>query len=104
MIRACAPAVLLLVAACDAPPTAPAPPAASPTAGAPAPSSIGTGRLRADGTIELRLVARGPRGMLGDGLLTYPPSHAQHATIKAHLESAHGPLVVDRDVPVPPFP
>jgi len=48
-------------------------------------ASIGTATMTPDGTIELRLRATGPGGMVGEGFLTYGPSDRQYAEILRHL-------------------
>lgn len=48
-------------------------------------ASIGTATMAPDGTIELRLRATGPGGMVGEGFLTYAPSDPQYAEILRHL-------------------
>ena len=46
---------------------------------------IGVATMMPDGTIVLRLRATGPGGMVGDGVLTYPPSDSHYAEILQHL-------------------
>jgi hypothetical protein len=48
-------------------------------------ASIGVATMGPDGTIELRLRASGPGGMVGEGFLTYPPSDPHYADILRHL-------------------
>ena len=48
-------------------------------------ASIGVATMGPDGTIELRLRATGPGGMVGEGFLTYPPSDPHYAEILRHL-------------------
>ena len=48
-------------------------------------ASIGAATMAPDGTIELRLRAAGPGGMVGEGFLTYAPSDPQYAEILRHL-------------------
>jgi len=62
-------------------------------------SPIGTARIEADGTIVLDLVAR-QGATVGQGRLTYPPGHPDHAMILRHL----GGLRPGEAKPVPPFP
>ncbi|MEJ7732284.1 MAG: hypothetical protein WKG00_24140 [Polyangiaceae bacterium] len=66
----------------------------------PPPKSIGVASRRPDGTIVLQLRAEGPNGLMGEGLLTYPPSHPQHASVLEHL----GGLEVGETKSVPPWP
>lgn len=66
---------------------------------APQPASIGEATMEPDGTIVLQLRAVGP-GVIGDGLLKYPPKHAQYESVKKHL----GGLKPGEHKPVPPFP
>jgi len=47
--------------------------------------SIGVATMGPDGTIMLRLRATGPGGMVGEGLLTYPPGDPKYAEILRHL-------------------
>jgi hypothetical protein len=61
--------------------------------------TVGTARMEADGTIVLDLVAR-DGGTTGQGRLTYPPGHPDHAMILRHL----GGLRPGEVKPVPPFP
>jgi hypothetical protein len=65
----------------------------------PPPASIGTARMASDGTIILDLVAR-DGATVGQGRLTYPPGHPDHAMILRHL----GGLRPGETKPVPPFP
>jgi hypothetical protein len=75
--------------------------AQAPTQQPPAvPVSIGVARMEADGTIVLQLIARGPGGARGEGLLRYPPSHPDYAAILRHV----GPLWPGEERPVAPFP
>ena len=48
-------------------------------------ASIGVATMGPDGTIELRLRAAGPGGMVGEGFLTYPPSDPHYADVLRHL-------------------
>ena len=68
--------------------------------GEPAPASIGTATMLADGTIVLYLIARGPGGIVGHGQLTYPPDHPQYAEVLRHL----GGLRPGETRSVPPWP
>jgi hypothetical protein len=63
------------------------------------PAPIGTARMAPDGTIILDLVARAG-GTVGQGRLSYPPGHTDHAMILRHL----GGLRPGEVKPVPPFP
>ncbi|MBZ5516641.1 MAG: WG repeat-containing protein [Acidobacteriia bacterium] len=62
--------------------------------------SIGSASMEADGTIVLRLRAEGPGGMVGDGLLRYPPDHPRYQEVLRHL----GGLRKGETKPVPPWP
>lgn len=62
------------------------------------PASIGEATMDPDRTIVLHLRAVSP-GAVGDGLLRYPPSHPQYASILAHLKG----LEPGERKPVPPF-
>jgi hypothetical protein len=44
-------------------------------------ASIGVATMRPDGTIEFRLRATGPGGMVGEGFFTYPPIDPQYAEV-----------------------
>lgn len=61
---------------------------------------IGTATMEAEGTITLRLLAEGPDGALGHGVLSYPPGHPDYAGILAHL----GALAPGGSVPVCSWP
>jgi hypothetical protein len=63
-------------------------------------ASIGVATMGTDGTIELRLRATGPGGMVGEGFLTYPPSDSHYAEILRHL----GGLKPGETKSVPPWP
>ena len=67
---------------------------------APPAESIGMATMRDDGTIVLQLRAEGPSGIIGDGRMEYPPSHARYQYILDHL----GGLTPGEQKPVPPFP
>lgn len=96
-------ALVLALAACGSKP-APEPPKQSPVTVTPPtarpPDSIGVATMLEDGTLQLRLVARGDGGMIGDAMLVYPPSHAQYQDILDHL----GPMKPGDSKSVPPFP
>jgi len=62
--------------------------------------SIGSARMEADGTIVLELRAEGPKGLTGDALLRYPPSHPEYNNILRHLEGLRKGEVKQ----VPPWP
>ena len=89
-------ALLALAVIAGAAAHAQAPPSPPPAA----PASIGVARMEADGTIVLQLIARGPGGVSGDGLLRYPPSHPDYAAILRHV----GPLRPGEERPVAPWP
>lgn len=61
--------------------------------------TIGTATQEPDGTIVLQLRATGPTGVIGDGLMRYPPNHPNYAEVKAHV----GPIPAGKSVPVKPF-
>ncbi len=63
-------------------------------------ASIGVATMGPDGTIELRLRATGPGGMVGEGFLTYSPSDPQYAGVLRHL----GGLKPGESKSVPPWP
>lgn len=62
--------------------------------------SIGTATMAPDGTIMMRLRATGAGGMVGDGLVSYPPGHPQYDMVLRHL----GGLRPGETKPVRPFP
>jgi hypothetical protein len=63
-------------------------------------ASIGAATMREDGTLVLDLRAVGPRGIVGDARLTYPPSHPEYQEVLHHL----GGLRPGERKPVPPWP
>jgi hypothetical protein len=62
--------------------------------------SIGTATMEADGTIELRLIGRGPRGLRGERFLRYPPFDPKYKEILDHV----GPLKRGEMRSVAPWP
>ena len=62
--------------------------------------SIGVATMKDDGTIVLRLKAKTPHGMVGEGTLVYPPTHPQYQNILSHI----GPIRKGQTVPVKPWP
>ena len=62
-------------------------------------TSIGTATMDPDGTIVLLLRATGP-GVVGDGRITYAPTHAEYQNVLKHL----GGLKPGESKPVPPWP
>jgi hypothetical protein len=92
-------AVLLALAACGSPAKPPTgqPPMTTPAANAG--PSIGSATMLADGTLQLQLRAEGEGGLVGDALLSYPPSHENYQMILNHL----GGMTPGRSKPVPPF-
>lgn len=62
--------------------------------------SIGVAQMRDDGTIVLYLRATGPGGVIGTGLLEYPPAHPRYQEVLRHL----GGLKPGEVKPVPPWP
>ena len=95
-------ALVLALAACgSSPPEAPKRPVAPDTPPASkAADSIGVATMLDDGTIRMQLVARGEGGMIGDAMISYPPSHKDYASILKHL----GGMKLGESKPVPPFP
>jgi hypothetical protein len=101
----------LALAACGAPKPPPATPPTPPTTQTPPvqqpeqppvakpQDSIGVATMLADGTIQLQLRAEGEGGMVGEALLSYPPTHAKYQYILDHLK----PLQPGDSKPVPPF-
>ena len=62
--------------------------------------SIGVATMEKDGTVVLQLRAEGPGGILGDGLLRYPPDHPDYTKILDHI----GGLTKGQAKKVPPWP
>lgn len=62
--------------------------------------SIGVATMKDDGTIVLRLRAKSPSGALGEGTLTYPPTHPEYRNILSHI----GPIRPGQSVSVRPWP
>jgi hypothetical protein len=62
--------------------------------------SIGVATMEKDGTVVLQLRAEGQGGILGDGLLRYPPDHPDYAKILDHI----GGLKKGHAKKVPPWP
>ena len=62
--------------------------------------SIGVATMEADGTIVLRLIARGPGGLRGEGVLRYPVDRPKYQEILDHV----GPLKPGELRPVAPWP
>jgi len=101
---------LLVVGACDSGKSTPAPssptPASVSTPATPTPpagareASIGTARMRDDGTIVMKLRALGPGGAVGDAEVTYAPTSPQYRDVLAHL----GGLQRGEEKPVLPWP
>lgn len=60
---------------------------------------IGVATMEEDGTIVLRLRAK-TGGRMGEGLLTYPPTHPEYKKILSHI----GPIHPGTTVPVKPWP
>ena len=61
--------------------------------------AIGSAEMAADGTVTMRLIARGEGGVVGHGAYVYPPSHPRYAEILKHL----GGLAPGETKPVPPW-
>jgi hypothetical protein len=62
--------------------------------------SIGSAKMKDDGTIVLQLRAEGPGGMIGDSLVVYKPDDPKYGEILEHL----GGLEPGEEKPVPPWP
>jgi hypothetical protein len=61
--------------------------------------SIGVATMEKDGTIVLQLRAEGPGGILGDGLLRYPPDHPDYTKVLDYV----GGLTKGHAKKVPPW-
>ncbi len=61
--------------------------------------SVGTATCKPDGTIEMMLRAKGPKGELGEAMKVYKPSDPKYAGIVAHL----GGIKPGQSKPIPPF-
>ena len=48
-------------------------------------NSIGSATMLPDGTLELKLRAEGPGGLVGDSLVTYAPDNEHYKKVLAHL-------------------
>lgn len=98
-------AAVLLLTACGSSakpdpqqPTDRTPPTTQPAAKAG--KSIGSATMLDDGTIQLMLRAEGEGGMVGDALISYPPTHGDYRMVFDHL----GGMKPGDSKPVPPFP
>ena len=67
---------------------------------APKSETIGVATMSDDGTITLLLRAEGPKGAIGDAVLTYKRSDPKYADILKHV----GGLKAGDEKPVPPWP
>ena len=64
-------------------------------------ASIGSARMKPDGTIVLQLRATDPAsGAMGDAQFEYPPGHPQYQEVLKHI----GGLKPGEDKLVPPWP
>lgn len=72
---------------------------ASATPSEPLPDSIGSARMKEDGTLVLHLRAQ-TGDAVGQGYFEYAPDHAEYASIREHV----GPIAPGEERPVPPFP
>jgi hypothetical protein len=80
---------------------APEPPAEKPaTAATASADSIGSAKMKEDGTIVLQLRAEGPGGIVGDALVMYRPDDPKYKETLDHL----GGLKPGEEKPVPPWP
>ena len=62
--------------------------------------SIGTAKMRKDGTIVLHLRAEGPDGLVGDALIRVSHENKEYKSILEHL----GGLKPGEDKRLPPWP
>jgi len=65
----------------------------------PVTESIGSARLREDGSIELMIRATQPNGDFGEAMFIIPPDDKRYDNILAHV----GGLEPGEAKPVPPF-
>ena len=63
-------------------------------------AAIGVATIDAAGVIVLRLTARGPNGVTGEGTLRYAPSDPGYKDVAAHI----GPIRPGQTVAVCPWP
>jgi hypothetical protein len=64
-------------------------------------ASIGSARMKPDGTIVLQLRATDPAsGAIGDAQFEYPPGHPHYEEVLKHI----GGLKPGEEKPVPPWP
>ena len=63
-------------------------------------SSIGSAKMKDDGTLVLQLRASDSTGIRGDAQIVYPPSHPQYQAVLKHL----GGMKPGEEKPVPPWP
>ena len=61
---------------------------------------IGTATMKEDGTVVLFLRAETGDGLVGDGMVQYPPGHPNYHEVLDHL----GGLEPGENKPVPPWP
>jgi hypothetical protein len=91
---------VLLLVACDSGKSTPAPlTPPAPAVVSAAPASIGTARMKDDGTIVMQLRAQ-TGGAVGDAQVTYAPTSPQYQDVLKHL----GGLRPGEEKPVPPWP
>jgi hypothetical protein len=76
-------------------------PSGEPSVGLVDAASIGSARMKPDGTIVLQLRATDPAsGATGDAQFEYPPGHPQYKEVLKHI----GGLKPGEEKPVPPWP
>ncbi len=61
--------------------------------------SVGVAVCKPDGTIEMMLRAKGPKGEIGEAMKVYKPADPKYAGIVAHL----GGIKPGQSKPIPPF-
>jgi len=65
-----------------------------------APASIGSAKMKEDGTLVLMLRAEGPGGIIGDAMKVYKPDDPKYKETLEHI----GGLKPGEEKPVPPWP
>ncbi|MBN8472384.1 MULTISPECIES: hypothetical protein [Corallococcus] len=78
----------------------PRPPGMPPPPEVPEVEPVGSAHMKPDGTLELRMSARGPGAIAGEALFILKPDHPRYAGVLDHL----GPIEPGGYARVMPFP